>query len=85
MMTGGSDTDVRTYKPIIKRRYILSMNVIIEGNKSDIYKVSLNKNTFDIVSYDIPINSKIYERQLRHKLRQYDINNLPDKIVSIWC
>lgn len=66
---------------------VLLMTVLIEGDESKSYRMSVNMDTeyLTVVESNIPDEYKIYERQAKTALRQYRGKELPNVVTSMWC
>ena len=71
---------------ITSKNDIINMEVLIEGDISNSYKLCVDSkdDVFPVVDSEIPDKYKIYERQARIALQRYPDKIFPDEIVSLW-
>lgn len=65
---------------------ILSMVLLVEGDETKAYKLSVNIKTefFDVVQSEVPEKYKSYINQAQIALVKYRGKELPDVITSMW-
>ena len=62
------------------------MDVLIEGNRAQMYHlcVEQDNDVYTVISSNIPVEYKLYERQARIALKKYSNRKMPEEITSIW-